>query len=51
MSGSEIFAVIFLALVTIGLPLAAWWNLGGEEVVVNKFIKLIDTYNEKRKDV
>lgn len=51
MSGIEIFAVLFLAWITIGLPLVAWWNLGGEEIVVNKFIKIVDTYNTKRKDV
>lgn len=51
MAGTELFAVIFMAVMLIGLPLMAFLEYGGMDVIVDKIIKLVDLYNSKKKDI
>ena len=51
MSGMEIFAVLFLAWILIGLPLVATWELGGKDIIADKLVKFIDSRTNKKKSI
>jgi hypothetical protein len=51
MSGTEIFAVVFMAVMFIGLPLLVFIEYGGLDPIVKWMIRLIDRYNNKKKDI
>lgn len=51
MAGTELFTVIFMAVMLIGLPLMVFLEYGGMDAIVDKIIKLVDSYNNKKKDI
>ena len=51
MSGTEIFAVVFMTFMFVGLPLLAFLEYGGLDPIVKWMIRLIDRYNSKKKDI
>ena len=51
MTGNEIFAVVFLAFMTIILPLGAAWEYGGRDAIADWLVKFIESRIIKGEDI
>lgn len=51
MTGTEIFAVVFLAWIMVVMPMAVAWELGVKDIVADKIVKFIDSLNNKKKSI
>jgi hypothetical protein len=50
MEGHEVFGLIFITVAVFGPLLAVFWEYG-TEAIADKLVKLLDSYNKKKKDI
>ena len=50
MEGHELFALIFITVAVLGPLVLAFYEYGSE-AIADKIVKLVDSYNKKRKDI
>ena len=48
MTGDALFAVIFIFAAMTGLYIATFFELGGDRIIGEKIIELIDSHNKKK---